>query len=467
MHRMLTRVLLVLAVCQAYAQNVTVAVEPGQEHIQVQEFRPVEIPKAEAALLNSGTGWHLGYDWGPGTHSYDIYVRINWRELEPTRDHYDFTKIEDLLQKAEARGGRASLRVRGVATAGIGMPDYMMQLMPKGFMKDWLYNKKPETYAYVPDWNDTNFLERARALLMAIGKKYNPDPRLAFIDVGMYGRWGEWHCAGIQYPAPSGAREITEDNIKAIIDMHLQAFPDKRLVMMTDNLIGLKYALSKSVRMGWRRDSYGTGWFQDPMRMQIVADRWKTAPVIAEPIGDVAPGSLKYFRQMERQAAEFHVATIHGINTFKKGLQYSADEREAVANAGKNSGFRFALVSLAIPEALIPGNTFRVSAVWANQGVTPAYEKWQVVYQIRVPQTGTIVWEGASALDLEKLLPTGAVPFHCNDQMVLPEGCAPAAYDFAVIVKDQETKYRLPLALAIAGRQADGSYKLGTVMCSK
>ncbi|NDP21135.1 MAG: DUF4832 domain-containing protein [Paludibacter sp.] len=426
-------------------------------------FQTTEIPMSDPAIVNSGTGWHFGCDWGPGANSYDVGARILWRDLEPTRGNYDFTIIENLLKQAESKGGRAIVRFRAVATSGIGMPDYMIELMPKGFMKDWLFNKKPETFAYVPDWNDPDFIERARALLNAIGKKYNNDPRLGVIDIGMYGRWGEWHCAGIKYPTEEGAQEISLENIKAIIDMHIEAFPEKRLVMMTDNILGLKYALSKSEKIGWRRDSYGTDWFQNPERMEIVKDCWKTAPVIAEPIGEFAPGKIEFCKKMEQQAGEFHVATINGINTFIKGLNYSDEEIASVTNAGKNSGFRFAITNLSIPEKLVSGQKFVVSSLWKNNGSTPAYEHWNVIYQIRTHQNGKVVWEGCSSLSLEKLLPTGTNEVVIIDNMFLPKSLNSGIYDFLIIVKDKETNYRMPLALAIRGRQHDGSYKLGAI----
>ncbi len=431
------------------------------------EFLPEEIPLSAPPIINSGTGWHRGYDWGPGAKSCDVGTRINWRDLEPERDRYDFTKIEELLEDARKRGGRGIVRFRGVASSGIGMPDYMIKLIPKGFTKDWLFNKKPETFCYVPDWNDPNYIERGRALLKAIGAKYNHDQRLGLIDIGMYGRWGEWHSAAIKYPTESGAQEVTEESLKAFVDMHLEAFPDKRLVMMTDNIFGLKYAFSKSDRIGWRRDSYGTDWFQNPERMAIVADRWKTAPVVAEPIGEFKPGNIAFCKKMERQAADFHVATINGINTYHKGQTYSPAEMAAVENAGKNSGFRFSIARISIPEKLFAGHPFVVSAAWENQGVTPAYEKWQVCYQLRSQGSGELKWEGVSSLDLETLLPTGAQPLTIKDSFNLPAGMEPGTYDLAVTVKDRETDYRSPLALAIRGRQLDGTYCVGTVICQK
>jgi len=52
------------------------------------------------------------------------------------------------------------------------------------------------------------------------------------------------------------------------------------------------YAFEKSPRIGWRRDSLGSTQFTDnggfaqswnePLRRRIIAQRWKTAPIVVE-----------------------------------------------------------------------------------------------------------------------------------------------------------------------------------------
>lgn len=61
---------------------------------------------------------------------------------------------------------------------------YLQQLINAG----WTDNNG----LWMPDWNSDYFIERARKLIHTIGAQYNGDPRIAWIDMGMYGKYGEW-----------------------------------------------------------------------------------------------------------------------------------------------------------------------------------------------------------------------------------------------------------------------------------
>jgi hypothetical protein len=45
----------------------------------------------------------------------------------------------------------------------------------------------------VPDLSDPTFIAYAQKLLNALGARYDGNPNLAFVDIGMVGSWGEWH----------------------------------------------------------------------------------------------------------------------------------------------------------------------------------------------------------------------------------------------------------------------------------
>jgi hypothetical protein len=43
---------------------------------------------------------------------------------------------------------------------------------------------------WVPDWNNNVVLTRMEALMTAIGNRYRDNPRIAWVDVGLYGNYG-------------------------------------------------------------------------------------------------------------------------------------------------------------------------------------------------------------------------------------------------------------------------------------
>ena len=94
----------------------------------------------------------------------DSYRRVTWRELEPTQGNYDFSRLDEGI----ATGTRPRRGVRlsgaspctGCAAGGVAVPDYLRDLMPKGF---WF--RLNNTTNYAPDWNDPDYLSRLDALL--------------------------------------------------------------------------------------------------------------------------------------------------------------------------------------------------------------------------------------------------------------------------------------------------------------
>ena len=122
----------------------------------------------------------------------DSYRRVTWRELEPTQGNYDFSRIDEGIATARANGGVFGFRVQaactGCAAGGLAVPDYLKDLMPKGF---WF--RLNNTSNYAPDWNDPDYLSRLDALLHALGQRYGNDPRVGFVDISSYGDYGEWH----------------------------------------------------------------------------------------------------------------------------------------------------------------------------------------------------------------------------------------------------------------------------------
>jgi hypothetical protein len=395
---------------------------------------------------------------------------VPWRELEPKEGHYDFSVIDRGLAQARAAGGVFGFRIQaactGCATGGIAVPDYLVNLMPKGF---WFNLNGAKNYA--PDWNDPDYLVRLDALLEALGKRYRNDPRLGFVDISSYGDFGEWHLHGWPYPAKTGAVPITLANARAIVDMNLHAFPTKRLLMQhqtvtvdgkTDHDVFL-YALGKSSRIGIRNDCLGDPWFSTDMgdlygKYSIVANRWKTAPVMTEYCYQ-SPGTGGLARA-SKQIDQYHVADIGNGNTAAFGEFSSTEQHQWKVNNTK-AGYRFVVDRVAMVPALAAGNRFQIVANWSNVGVTPAYTDWTVTYELRNAKNRT-VWREASSLDLDQFLPgTRTV----TDTFDLGK-VAPGRYRLVLAVRDPH-RYYAPLALAIGDRARDGSYSFGTVEVHK
>ncbi len=396
----------------------------------------------------------------------DSYRRVTWRELEPTEGHYDFSRLDAEVAHARANGGVFGFRVQAACTGcvagGVAVPDYLLALMPKGF---WF--RLNNTNNYAPDWNDPDYRSHLDALLQALGQRYGNDPRVGFVDISSYGDYGEWHVHQWPYPSATGATPITTANAEAIVDMNVRAFPSKWLLMQHQTVTAdgendhnvFLYALNKYPRIGIRNDCLGDSWFTDDMKRlytkyPVVADRWKTAPVMTEYCFQ-SPGSGG-FELASGQIAQFHVDNI-GNGNMAAWNSFSRSEQLQWALNNTHAGYRFVPNHLAMPSRLSSGSQFAVVSNWSNVGVTPAYNPWDVIIQLR-NRIGSIVWSGTSKLDLEHFLPgTQSI----TDTFTLG-AVAPGRYRVVLVVLDPKHYYG-PLGLAIRHRSFDGSYTIGSV----
>ncbi len=412
----------------------------------------------------------------------EFYKRIPWAALEPSESQYDYSIIDRELSKLPP-GGSLSFRVVALNPFwswkdGSNVPTYLMARMPKGFFIP--VNGRTPPRLYIPDWNSPEFLDRLEKLLSALGQKYDGDPRISFVDMGLYGTFGEWHTFGIPDFARGaipyddsrfnsrGAEPGTWATRKRIVDAHANAFKKTRLVMMTDDKQALVYALrlSREVQIGMRRDSFGSNHFSrefvdnsmQPSDRDLVLNRWRTAPLVTESFGppeafQAGPAGLA------GQVEKYHIAAI-GNGGFGPWSDLPTEDRDAVLIAGRRSGYRFSVMEATLPAEMNGRTEIPLRTRWMNQGVTPSYESWTVEFTLWSDK-GSPVAQTTSTLNLRTLLPA-VQPTEIVDVLKTSKKLAKGRYDLRVKVTDPRA-YRLPMRLAIEGITPDGGYSLGSV----
>src|SRR5829696_6097844 len=93
---------------------------------------PTAIPIADTEIGNPMRGFYRWYGGEPIPQprpAYDHYARYGWRQLEPSRDQYDFSALEAALQEANNSGAKFSFRVMSVNefSSPVEIPDYLKQ----------------------------------------------------------------------------------------------------------------------------------------------------------------------------------------------------------------------------------------------------------------------------------------------------------------------------------------------------
>lgn len=386
---------------------------------------------------------------------FEDYDRYEWKHLERAEGDYDFSSIDRDIAAAAAKGRRFAFRVRCFSPKqGNDCPDYIVAT-GQGW---WTARKE-----YVPDWNDPYFMSRQLALIEALGARYNDDPRISWVDVGSYGRHGEWHMMGYTYPGPRGEEVLTYDNARRIMQAYIRAFANKQLLMRANNDYYL-FALKQSPRIGLRDDGVGRYdsvrntevRFAQPELWEIVRERWKTAPFGGET--QFQQGVSALF--IPFAVWHLHYSVLGNGNVFPKWSDLTPPMQEAFLFGAKLMGYRYVIQEVALPRSVRAGEAFSVHAYWANQAVAPIYDPWQVEYVVRRAGEAPIV--ARSALNLSTLASHEDGYVLVSDSLRLPAGIAAGEYRVAVRVRDLRGFYP-HLRLAMEGRSREGEYPVGTL----
>lgn len=434
-------------------------------------------PGAGAEQWNNGSEavWEKDAD--------DAYYRFTWAQLENlTLGGYNWTHFDNLVNGCIAKKQKLSFGVMvcypwgdtGVGCVsfpegGFGAyPLYLHKLMQAESVKDW---RTGDTWT--PNYNSPNYLARLLALYQALNAHIIAkgwEKVVQFIDNRGFGAWGEWNSS---YTPTNNVSDYppgtfpTIATFKKIIDIFTTGFPNFRLLNMIavfdGNLLGNtmippeigEYALqSRNNRglLGWRRDQWGatdgylSQYLENNNRVNkaLIMERYKVAPITGEPMP-----SGNNMSDLLRQVLLYH-ATSFGDGNYG-GISNLAEITENVKNASNACGYKLQIES---GNFTPNGNALSITLNWKNGGIGPTYEDWQVILFLR-NTTAQIV----STFKPELFLPAATASAVTDSSVFsVPAG----TYPLAVKVIDPKG-YRDPMPLYNAGRQADGSYNLGTV----
>ncbi|MCF7976221.1 MAG: DUF4832 domain-containing protein [Phycisphaerae bacterium] len=418
--------------------------------------------ESEALLANPGQGW-MSQQTRPSQDATArfpyalVYRRINWVDVEPEPGQYRWDVIDRVIDAW--KGQHAAVAIR-IMTCNAHSQGYYSS--PK-----WLFDAGCRGFEYVeggddptkggkritriePDYADPIYLERHGAFLAAMGARYDGHPNVAFLDIGSYGVWGEWHT---QHPAPVEVR-------RAIVDLYVQAFHDTPLVFMTDDAQVLPYALSKGI--GLRRDGVGSPWHEQNWigtgkytGMTAMAESWKKAPVIFEWYGN-----YDYFQQRQ-WSLESAVAFMlkHHVTAINDNIGRFPDQAKPLLDQlTRLAGARLVLRKITHAPTVTPGQSITLSMTWANVGVGKIYQD-TVLRLLLLDQNEQTLSSVIAVSDPRTWLPG---EFEMSEPMPVPARLAAGEYTLALELADQEG-HRPNFRLAIECPEKDGRYTVSRI----
>jgi hypothetical protein len=342
----------------------------------------VQLPARPGPLDNPLKGWCPYPNAGNIRQPYSmVFQYISWRELEPVEGQFRFEEWEQTWNTEAAAGKHIIFRV---------YIDYPKK--PSG-LPEWLRAAGVRETAYTdyggglsPDYNDPRMLAGMERLIAALGKRYNADPRVAFIQLGLLGFWGEWHTY------PQTRLYASPETEQWVIDAYRRAFPDKSLMV--------RYARGHAGEQDWigfHDDMFpedtdnGKDWsFLAGLRKTGRSDNWRVA-VIG---GEMVPGQAQQWlgREWETTLSRAERAHFTWVGPYCPALDRSRDEQflrnsEALV---RRMGYEYRLTELRHAVQVQTAQPLQLNLSGVNQGVAPFYYPWSVEWAL-IDAAGKVV----------------------------------------------------------------------------
>ena len=228
----------------------------------------VKFTEEPGVIRNPGQGWStMGGKWSfdqsdPVVNVGAVYCRFSWTSLEPEEGRYNWKPLDELLAFAASKGLPASFRIMCASqhsNTGWPTPPWVFKKGAKD--EPFLVPKvrrgvQTNVVHHTPVFDDPVFMAAHKRFVKALAARYDGDPRLAGLDLGSYGHWGEWHCGGLppdtnRYVAAEARaklkwvppRKYPFEIRKQYADWYLESFKKTPIVFMTDDWEVLRYAL--------------------------------------------------------------------------------------------------------------------------------------------------------------------------------------------------------------------------------
>lgn len=304
-------------------------------------------------------------------------------------ENFDWTPFEARLNAAASRGhqfvARFFLEYPGKPT---GVPRY---LIDAGLtMRRWTNSNTqpfPPKLSETPDYEDPRLRAAMVSFIRALGAKYDGDPRIGFIGLGLLGTWGEWH----NYPYDEWFASKTVQ--AEVMDAYEAAFKRTRLVTRYPRGANdVRQADNSHRAIGYHDDSFAwatvhTGkpsdawFFETLLRRADALDKWRTQPIGGEVRPEVwkglfdEPTTAPKGQEFDRCVSITHASWLCNEGVFSPSLQGAA--RQRALEAARQLGYELYVSKVSIPDAATNGR-LSVSLTLTNTGVAPFYYDWPV-----------------------------------------------------------------------------------------
>ena len=314
-------------------------------------------------------------------HSMEFFY-LPLADLMNGPETFTWDKLESRLDAIAGRGRHAVFRVYlDYPKKAPGTPDFLRH-GPDGIpgtaddlrMRSYHEHHNQEI-SLSPDYQNPHLSAALKRFIAAFGARYDGDPRIGFIQLGLLGFWGEWHT----YPHHDWFPPLAiQQEILATYD---QAFDRTRLLVRVP-----KAESYQDHGIGYHDDSFThstlapPAWhFSGRLAAYGESERWRTQPIGGEirpenqPAMWLDPTSVPAGQDYDRCVAEIRPSWMLAHGAFVRPLTPAA--RDLAERQSRMLGYEFHISEAGI-DAAAADRELRITAKLRNTGIAPFYDDW-------------------------------------------------------------------------------------------
>ena len=315
---------------------------------------------------------------------------IKWNDLEQR-------KTDDLVANIRAYSDRKWAKLRGTG----------VKVIPRVYL-DWDRESGNE---YWPndlesgDYSSPEFKQRLCRLIEALGQCWDSDPRVAWVQMGIIGFWGEHHNPhpDLEMQKLLGTAFEKAFQNKQVLVRHPNEFEDFEFGVYWDSWAHQEQTF---------RQMHGAG----IDRLNVTKGRWMTHPIEGEAAYNwgsykVQPGDDPNDTLSDQEHRAFFIDTIRNLHCSALGwiANYDQDKPEVQAGAEevqKAFGYRFVLEEFSFSPVVRNLGDMRIKLRVRNTGSAPFYQDWPLRLNLLDPLSRRLVWsQEIENVDIRTWLP--------------------------------------------------------------
>ena len=251
-------------------------------------------------IRNFGTGL-VGYTWeenGPalsvlcGRETLDqsvekmaslpfvdvLYIRCDWRDVQTSPGKLNLSPVWEATFDAAKRhnlgvGFRIQLSSPNIQPKKLSLPDFLHDKVPIVNIGHRSKEHHTDFDFYEPRYDSPEFQKAFADLNALLAAKYGDDPHLEYMDLMMYGFWGEGHTNDIPSPFPDYL--TAEKTFVRMTELQLETWKKTPLAVNTEpdiSSVGNRQVQDLAVRSGcWLRSDSLI--MDEPIQIEELAHR--------------------------------------------------------------------------------------------------------------------------------------------------------------------------------------------------